>query len=85
MQSNNIISKCAFVVCRLSAQIFSNNFTTSGRILKVRVLYKRYIHGQQMYEKIIFVGANPRAHEPILHFADFFEKNKIFFQLLNQF
>ena len=69
-----IISKCASVVCRLSAQVFNNNLTTSGRIFKVGVLYERYIHGQQMSKKIILVEATPRAYRPVLHFADFFRK-----------
>ena len=46
--SQYIISKCAFVVCRLSAHVFNNNFSTSRRIFKVGLLYERYIHGLQM-------------------------------------
>ena len=35
---------------------------------------EKYIYGQHMCQKIIFGGATPRAHEPVLHFAGFFEK-----------
>ena len=31
-----------------------------------------------MCQKIIFVGAAPRAHGPVLHFDDFFEKKHVF-------
>ena len=30
-------------------------------------------------KKIFFDRATPRAHEPVLHIANFFEKNKITF------
>ena len=36
-------------------------------------------YDQQMCQKIIFDGTTPRTLEPVLHFADFFEKNRITF------
>ena len=73
------VCRLSFVICRLSAQFFNNNFTTSGCIFKVEGLYERYIHGKQMCQNIFFIGATPRAHGPVLHIIDFFEKNKITF------
>ena len=65
------VTACLTVVYPLSFLL-----TTNGRIFNVGVLYERYIYGKQMCEKNIFVGATPRAHEPVLHSTDFFEKIK---------
>ena len=32
-----------------------------------------------MSQKVVFVGVPPRAHGPVLHFADFIQKNKLTF------
>ena len=79
MRLTLVVCRLLFVVCRLSAQVFNSNFATRGRILKVGVSYERYIHGHQMCQTIIFIGATPRAHGPVLHFTDFAEKNEITF------
>ena len=70
------LSLSLVVVRRLSAQVFDNNFSTSGRILKVVVLYEKYIHGQQMCQKYISWSQYTKAHEPVLHFANVLEINK---------